>query len=157
MRYTVRIEGLKELDRALGELPKSTAAATLRRVLLKTAKPMAEDMRSRAPDDPNTKGDDLKSSIAASTKLSPKQKKLHKRATKNDKAFAEMFVGAGPLPQAHMQEFGTTHHGPQPFARPTWDAWRPKLLDTFGADLAAEIEKSVERLARKAARLAAKK
>ncbi len=45
----IRIDGLKELDRALGQLPKATAKATLRRVLKESAEPMARAARSKAP------------------------------------------------------------------------------------------------------------
>ncbi|RVI41050.1 HK97 gp10 family phage protein, partial [Sinorhizobium medicae] len=52
--------------------------------------------------------------------------------------------------------FGTSRHGPQPFARPAWDAGKNQVLDTIKDELAVQITKAAQRLARKAARLAAK-
>ncbi|WP_457812908.1 HK97-gp10 family putative phage morphogenesis protein [Sinorhizobium meliloti] len=155
-RVRVSIEGLKQLDQALAELPKATGKAVLRRTLIKAGEPLADDMRAKSPDDPQTGGNDLRSSIGVGTKLSKRQAKLHRKAFKNDKASAEVFVGAGPVPHAHLQEFGTSRHGPQPFARPAWDAAKNQVLDTIKDELAVQITKAAQRLARKAARLAAK-
>lgn len=149
------VEGLRELDRALGELPKSTAKAVLRRTLIKAGTPLAEEMRNLAPDDPSTSGT-LKESIAVGSKLSKRQAKLHRRLAKDDKAFAEVFVGAGPVSHAHLQEFGTVHHGPQPFARPAWDGGQRQVLETIKTETWNEITKATQRLARKAAKLATK-
>jgi hypothetical protein len=149
-----RVEGLRELDRALAELPKSTAKAVLRRTLLKAGEPLADEMRSLAPDDASTGGNDLKSSIAVGTKLSRRQAKLHRREFKNDKAFAEVFVGPGPDPAAWNQEFGNINHGPQSFARPAWDGKQREVLDIIKTETWNEIEKAAQRLARKAAKLA---
>jgi hypothetical protein len=150
------VEGLRELDRALGELPKSTAKAVLRRTLIKAGTPLAEEMRNLAPDDPETGAGDLKSGIGVGTKLSQRQAKLHRREFKDDKAFAEVFVGAGPNPAAWNQEFGNINHGPQSFARPAWDGGQRQVLETIKTETWNEIEKAAQRLARKAAKLAAK-
>lgn len=155
MAARVRIDGLKELDKALAELPKSTGKNVLRRVLKKRAEPIAEDMRARAPVDPNSPGD-LRGSIGVGTKLSKRQRGLHRKAFRDDKAAVEVFVGAGPDPAAHNQEFGNVNHGPQPFARPAWDAGKGPLLDGLKQDLWTEVGKAAERLARKQARLLAK-
>lgn len=149
----VRLEGFKGLEDELEKLATPTARkASARRSLKKAAEPMAELMRSMAPDDPATTGSDLKSSIAVSTILSKRQKSQHKKMFKSDKAAVEMFVGAGPLPQAHNQEFGNINHGPQAFARPAWDRDQRPLLDRLGKELWADIAKAVARADRKAAK-----
>jgi HK97 gp10 family phage protein len=151
---TFKIEGLRELEAALGELPQATGKNVLRRVLLKRAQPLVDNMRALAPDDPETHGYDLHTSITASTRLSPRQAGLHRKMFRDDRSSAEVFVGAGPVPHAHMQEFGTVNHGPQAFVRPVWDAAQGRLLDGIKDDLWVEIKKSADRLARKTARLA---
>ncbi len=156
MKTTVKVEGLKELEAALSELPKSTAKAVLRRTLKKAGEPIAASARALAPDDPNTGGNDLKSSIAVSTKLSPRQKGVHKKMFKDDRASVEMFVGAGPLSQATQQEFGNVNHGPQSFMRPAWDGKQNEALNIIKSEMWNEIEAAAKRLARKAARLAAR-
>jgi hypothetical protein len=81
---------------------------------------------------------------------------MHRSAFKNDKAAAEVFIGAGSLPQAHMTEFGTAKMAPRPWARPVWDAHKGTVLLDLGSDLWTEIEAAAARRARKAARLLAK-
>jgi hypothetical protein len=44
----------------------------------------------------------------------------------------------------------------QPFARPAWDADGKKMLDRLKAELWADIQKTVARAERRAARLAAR-
>ena len=155
-RRTEHVEGLSELEAALSQLPKSTGKAVMRRTLKKAGEPIAERWRALAPDDPNTSGDDYRSSIAVSTKLSKRQRGIHKKMFRDDKASVEMFVGAGPLPQAHNQEFGNVNHGPQPAGRPAWDEKQGEALDIIKTGMWSEIEAAARRLARKAARLAAR-
>ncbi len=148
----VRVEGLRELDRALAELPKSTAKAVLRRTLLKAGKLIADSARAKAPDDPGTGGKDLRSSIGVGTKLSNRQAKLHRKMFKNDKASAEAFAGAGKVAHAHLQEFGTVNHAPHPFLRPAWDGNKMRALDIIKTETWVEIEKSAKKLAKKLAK-----
>lgn len=152
LMVTIRTEGFKELNDALDELTKGVGKGVLRRSLLKAAQPMAELAKSMAPDDPATGGFDLKSSITAGTKLSKRQAGQHRKMFRDDRASVEVFVGAGPLPQAHLQEFGTVHHAPQPFMRPAWDQDQVPLLGRLGKEMADEMEKAVGRARRKALR-----
>lgn len=151
-KTTFKIEGLKELDAALGELPRATGKNVLRRVLRKTGETMAGDMEAMAPRLTGA----LQVSIGVGTKLSRRQAALHRKMFKSDRASVEMFVGAGSNPQAITQEFGTFNQPPQPFARPAWDGNKEWMLRTIKGDLADEIMKSARRLARKRARAAAK-
>lgn len=144
-RVVVKIEGLKELDRALGELPKATAKATLRRVLKEAGEPLARSARAKAPVDEHY----LYESIDVSTRLNPRQRSLHKE--EGGKAFQEMFVGTNN-PAGVQQEFGNEHNAAQPFMRPAWDETKQQTLDLISNSLWGEIEKSAERLARKAAK-----
>lgn len=146
MAERFRIEGLSELEHALRELPKATGKNALKRALMKAGQPIEEDAERRAP----VLRGHLQRSFGISTKLSRRQKSLHKK-----QSAVEVFIGPGPLPQAITQEFGTAHHGPQPFMRPAWDGNRMRTLERIKDDLANEIEKARARLARKAARTAA--
>lgn len=141
----VKVEGLKALQTALRALPDATAKNVIRRVLRKAGAPIAARARALVPVDEG----DLQGSIAVSTKLTWRQRARHRKYGPDD---IEVFVGAGPHPQAHLQEFGTQHHPPQPFMRPAWDAEKDGALEGIKADLWAEIEKSANRLARKRAK-----
>lgn len=152
MAVKVKVEGLRELDDALAELPKVTAKNTLRRTARKVAQPMADDMRSRAP----AREGALRNSIGVGTKLTRRQQSQHRKMFKDDRAAVEVFIGAGGLPQAITQEFGTFFHAPQSFARPAWDAGKDTMLASIKTELWTEISKAAQRNARKMARLAAK-
>lgn len=147
---TFRVEGFRNLDRALEELEKlATRRAVARRALIKAAEPTAELMRLLAPDDPSTANYDLVESIGVGTRLSERQKRLHRRMFRNERAAVEAFVGAGPVPHAHLQEFGTEHHAPQPFARPAWEADKMAILQRLGREMWGEIRRTVERVRRR--------
>jgi HK97 gp10 family phage protein len=152
VKTTIRIEGLRELDAALGQLPKATGKNVLRRVLRKRVAPMAEQMKSLAPADEG----DLKRGIGVGTRLTRRQASLHRKMFRNDRASVEMFAGAGGHPQAHLREWGSDGHPPHPFARPAWDAHQKPILEGIKDDLWREIDLAAQRLARKAARLAKK-
>lgn len=147
-RQSFKIEGLKELQDALRELPKATEKNVLKRVLVKAAEPIRADAEANAP-----KGETLtlSTSHTVGTKLSRRQKSKHKK-----ESAVEVFVGPAPSPKSITQEFGAAHHGAQPFMRPAWDANKRSAFDSIKTDLAEETEKARKRLARRAARLAAK-
>lgn len=147
---SVKIEGFAELDRALAELPKATARNTLQRVLKKAAEPTLDRMAGGAPKLTGA----LEHSIimGPSSKLTSRQKR---DAKKEGKHFAEIHVGTSD-PAGQFQEFGTFKEPAQPFARPAWEETNDRALETIKTELGTEIEKRAARLARKAARLAAK-
>lgn len=153
MKTTVRVDGLRELDAMLGELPKATARGVLRRVGIKALQPMAEAARSLAPDDPNTPDPDLESSITVGTKLNKTQASQNRK--REDKSFAEVFMGTNDRAGV-LQEFGTVHHGPQPFMRPAFSQHAEGTIKIVAAELGDEITKTVARRAKRAAAKAAK-
>ena len=170
----IKVSGLRELERALAELPKATAKNTLKRTLKLAAQPIADKARALAPENFGT----LKRGIIVTTKKPPNHdvgKKAYSKAKKagasNAEAvaamrtarrvapgvFAEAFVGVTKnVGHAVPQEFGTVNHPAQPFMRPAWDAEKETALDIIKNELGGQITKAAERLARKAARKAAK-
>jgi HK97 gp10 family phage protein len=148
-KTTVSVDGLKELDIALGELPKATAKGVLRRVLRMAAQPVANDYASSVRVDQG----ELRDSAGVGTKLTRRQQSAHRKMFRNDKASVEMFVGAGGLAQAITEEFGTIDQSPHPALRPAWDSNKDAVLNTIKTELGAEITKAAARLARKQARL----
>jgi HK97 gp10 family phage protein len=153
MSVTVRLEGFKELEAELEKLSKAAGKGAIRRSLKKAAQPLADLAQSMAP-----RGDThtLAPSVTVGTRLSKRQAGMHRRMFRDDRASVEMFVGAGPIPSAHTQEFGTIYHPPQPFLRPAWDQDQRALLDRLSALMWQEIQKSVARAERRAARQAAR-
>lgn len=142
-----KIEGLAELDEALKELPKATARNVLLRTLTKEAQPIASAGEAFAP---RLTGQ-LAQSYTVGTKLSRRQKKQNRK-----ESMVEVYVGPTPHPKSVQTEFGNAHQAAEPHLRPAWDGNVMKVLDGIKNTLAAEIDKAVSRLAKKAARIAAK-
>lgn len=141
-RFKVKVEGLRELDRALAELPKSTAKAVTRQVLKDAGEPIARAARQGAP----RHDMHLYESIDVSTRLSRRQRGLHRE--ENSPAFQEMFVGTNN-PAGVQQEFGNHRHGAQPFMRPAWDAHKMSTIKLIADGLWVSIQKAAQRLAKK--------
>jgi HK97 gp10 family phage protein len=146
-KETVKVEGLKALQAALLELPKATGKNVVRRTLKSGAEMVADAARQKVP----VESGHLRKTIGTGTKLTKHQRSRHKK-----KSEVEYFAGAGNDPAAHLQEFGSSQHGAQPFLRPAWDSTRYDVLDHIVKRLAEEIEKARKRLAAKTARLRAK-
>jgi hypothetical protein len=146
-RVSFKIEGLKELDRALKELPKATARNVALRTLKEHGQPIAAAGEANAP----RLSGKLSESYTVGTKLSRRQKKLHKKESP-----VEVFVGPTPQAKSVQTEFGNAHQSPHPHLRPAWDSNVMRVLGGIKNSLADQIEKARARLARKAEREAAK-
>lgn len=151
MTVRVRIEGLREVQEALRTLlPDRKARTVIRKILRDRLKPIAARASDLAPVGPsNTKH--LKNSIAVSGTLRRSQRDRSKNPN-------DITVYAGPstkysnavLHYAHLQEFGAPQHGPQAYMRPAWDEHKSGMIRNIGQDVWKEIEKTVQRSARKA-------
>lgn len=135
----VKIEGLRELEKALNDLPKATQRNVLRRALKKVAEPIEKDAQQKAPYLTGR----LKLSIVTGTQLTRRQKA---DARKDGPYFAEVHVGTA---SGHgiPQEFGTVDHPAQPFMRPAWEANKQGALDGIKKEIRAEIDKAQNRRA----------
>lgn len=146
-REFFKLEGLKELDQALTELPKATARNVLLRTLKEQGQPIADAGEANAP----RLSGKLADSYTVGTKLSRRQKKQNRK-----ESAVEVYVGPTPHPKSVQTEFGNAHQAAHPHLRPAWDANVMRVLDGIKNALADQIEKARARLARKAAREAAK-
>ena len=116
-RVRVRVEGLAELDAALGELPRATARNVLHRAGRAAMKQVEEAAKANVPVNSGA----LRDSITTSTKLANSNAKLRYAAAMfakqgRDSALeamrweqrsgkgsgVEIYVGAGQMPHAHM-------------------------------------------------------
>ena len=168
MKMTVKVDGLRDLDRALADLEKkATRKAVARRALKKAAAPMVDAAQAKAP----TLTGSLKMSIHAGTKTADGNpgKAAYaavmraggsraaagaalRSANAANAGTVWLHVGPGRHPQAIFQEFGTINHAPQSYMRPAWDGTKQGMLDTIRRELAAEIQKAAARAAARAAR-----
>jgi HK97 gp10 family phage protein len=148
----LKLTGFKEMDAVLRSLPTSTAKRVADRAMKAAMEPVAAAANGMRP-----KG---KTAVIVNKKLNKNQSREFRG--KESETVRVMFVGS-PSPRAHLEEFGT---GPRfhksgkyvgimrarPFMRPAWDATRQQVLDRLAADLGREIEKTVARRARRAAK-----
>lgn len=173
-RKTVRIEGLKELEEALQELPRATGGNVLKRAILKPANVFRDYAAQLAPKRTGRLKQEIKVSkpkiiTAGKAAFAQAMREGATRAEAGQAARAanaaaggkgrHAVVHVGPTHRGFyglFGEFGTVHHPPHPFMRPAWDALAPSMGDMIRDTLAEEIEKARQRLARKAARIAAK-
>lgn len=154
MSISMKLEGFSELEAELEKLSNAAGKGVLRRSMKKAAQPMADLGSALAPK--RTKR--LAGSVIVGAKLDGRQAKLHRRMFRDDRSSVEMFVGPSYLRGAggrhgHLLEFGTSKMSAQPFMRPAWDRDHKGMLDRLGKDLWGEIQKSVARAARKAAKV----
>lgn len=171
MRVKFTTQGLADLDRALGELPKRTARAALRRAALDALRPMADAAKQKAP----VRFGDLRESIvvttqkphgyedpgkaafaetlnAGGTRGEAREALIAANRANNTGAFVEVYMGPGRHPQAMQQEFGNVNHPPHPYMRPAFDAEAQDAIKSLGERLGQEVEKSAQRLAKRRAK-----
>lgn len=143
---TVKLEGFRELEKALLELSTATAKNVGRRALRKAGTPLAAKMNAYAPEGGTSPDGPLNESYSVSTKLNKSQAKLERREGRDD---VFMYVGTNDV-AGIQQEFGNERHNPQPHARPAWAADRFATLDRLADSLTEEVSKAAERARRKA-------
>lgn len=171
MSIRVSVSGLRELDQALGLLPKATARNVLKRTLDKAAQPIVDEAKQLVP----VKTGALRDSIIASTRVKNKVGAAEysaamraglgkqaarsaliaaRRANRGQGSFAEVFVGPkrggkwGVIRYAHIVEFGSVKDAPQPYMRPAWDGNKDQALSIIKAELGSEIIKAARRVGR---------
>lgn len=146
-RQFFHVEGLKELDQALKELPKAVAQDVLRKTVMEAAQPIARAGEAYAP---KLTGN-LAQSYTVGSRLTRRQQRFHRKQSP-----VEVFVGPTPHPKSIQTEFGNAHQAAQPHLRPAWDSNVMLVLDSIRKTLAEQIERTRARLARKATRETAK-
>jgi len=142
-----KVEGLADLDEALKELPKATARNVLLRTLKEEGQAIADAGEANAP----RLSGQLAESYAVSTRLSRRQRKQNRKESD-----VEVYIGPSPHPKSTQTEFGNAHQAAEPHLRPAWDDNVQRVLAGITKTLTEQIDKAVARLARKAAREAAK-
>jgi HK97 gp10 family phage protein len=169
MRVTMRVEGFRKAEQALGQLKRATARNVVRRVLLAAGQIIADRAAELAP---FAEGD-LQGNIIASARginagaqafgaaLRAGLGQAAARSAARDAnrgARGSVEIAVGPtkaVGQGLLQEFGTVHHPAQPFLRPAFDEKGQDALDHIAEALTVEIDRAVARAARSAARRAA--
>jgi HK97 gp10 family phage protein len=148
MATAFKLDGDKDLERALGELPKALARNALQRTLKRRAEPVRDVWQQTAP--VRTGHFEHSIIVGPSSKLTRRQKR---DAKKEGKFFAEIHIGTSD-PAGQQLEFGNSHMAANPSGRPAWDATKDGVLSGVGKDMGDEIEKTRARMAKRAERFA---
>lgn len=157
------IEGLRELDNALKQLPKSLRKPTMVRAMRKSLEPTKALAVANCPYDPadNWHGKHLRDTLEISTRLNRSQRRQSGRLPDS----VEVFMGSSS-PLAHLVEFGTAERfrdskagtgstgrmPANPFLTRAWDATKAGAFDILKTQLWQEIAKTAKRVAKKAAK-----
>ena len=182
-RSSIKLEGFKELEAKLAELPSNIGRAAARRGMKKASEGMADAMRQLAPRDDG----DLIESIGIAVKsknragLAEFSSVLRGGGSKDEAVAAlrtarrtgasietgtRITVNVGPsAPHSKLVEFGTKPRyqksgkyvgiGPaQPFVRPAFDREKVAAVEAIKREITVEIGKSTARLEKRAAKLA---
>lgn len=175
VKSMIKVEGLKELEDALLELPKATQGNILKKAAVAAAAAFADYASSLAPKGitgrlkerivvakPRIINPGTAAFAAAMQEGRTRAEAAQAARAANQAAGGKgrsVITSAGPALSVFyglFQEFGTRFHPPKPFMRPAWDAMKTRLIDIFATELGDQIEKSRKRLARKAERAAAR-
>lgn len=116
---TLKFEGGAELATALDQLSTRLSKSVMREALIAAAEPIRAAAAAKAPHEPGSP--DLKENIGISPIRSPEMAAIAVGPTR------EFFYG-------FFQEYGTKHHGAQPFMRPAFDTEAPKSLAILSAE-----------------------
>lgn len=177
MSVRVRLEGFRELEAELGKLSRAAGKGALRRAGVIALQPMAAIASAAAPEDTGALKRDIGvSAKAQGGKVGDAEFSAVMRAggSRSDAVAAlrtarrsagggapsvELFMG--PVKgsrrnaiKAIVQEFGSSKQSPRPYMRPAWDADKQPMLERLKALLWLEVQRSVARAERRAARLA---
>ena len=138
----VKVDGFKEIKKALDELGKAATDSVLRSALRKAGRPVADTAALLAPK--RTGG--LASSIDIRTTLTSRQK----RFSPKQKGEVELFIGPSHPTGAHghLLEFGTSRMAARPFLRPAWDTHKESVLRTLEKEIWDAIERVRKRVAK---------
>jgi len=161
--FSFELEGLKELDDMLRQLPKAMGKAVLRKVLNKAALPIQVAAKAHVPrsETRNIKGIAYSGgNLAESIVITPRLKKSQRRGQRLAKDEIVVYVGS-TAPHAHLVEFGTAeryrksggHTGAMPafpFLTVAWDSTKKKALRIIRDELETELVKAASRLRKKA-------
>lgn len=128
--FDFKIEGNKELEKILKELPKAAATSVLKRGLQISAKPLVTAARANAPKGTGTMARSVRAFIMTRTRV-------------------QAAVAIGPA-EEHFYgvflEFGTSSIPTQPWLRPAWDTNKRTITNTLRKNLFSALDSFAKRI-----------
>jgi HK97 gp10 family phage protein len=145
-----KVEGLRELEAALSELPKATQKNVLKRVMMPAADPIERAAESNAPEMTGR----LERDIKIGTKLTRGQRTGGAKLQANgsfrsaSKNYVELHIGTA-LSRAMFTEFGTYKDAAQMWFTRAFEATKHASLAIMTTTLGPQIETAAARLRKK--------
>lgn len=133
MKPTLRLEGAKELERALRALPQATAKRLIRPAMIGPLEKVAKAAKGLVPVDEG----DLQRSIGTGYRLTRRQARSRRAIADH-----EAYVGPGIAGNdktgwrhGHLVEFGTVDQPPRPYMRPAWSQNLRAVFDSLAGNM----------------------
>lgn len=130
----MKVEGLKDLERALIALGEKVGTKVLRDAGKEALKPVLEDMKANAGFDSSSTDEHMRDSIKIRSTSNPK------------KTSSVVSLSVGPSKKHRMkaiaQEVGTIKQSPKAFIRPALDYNKNKVLRILAVEIKDGIEKN---------------
>lgn len=146
----IRIEGLKELEKVLAQLPKSLHGKVLGAAVREGAKEIQSEAQRQAPigKASHQVGKKGRKSYIVSVRPGHLKRNVKIRVTKSTGAEARSYVYVSfKAFYGRFLEYGTRHHIAQPFMRPAWDAKREAAARKIGDELWEKTASAARNLA----------
>jgi HK97 gp10 family phage protein len=125
----MRIEGAKQLELKLKQLPKAVAKRVVRAAVSRASTPLMKAIRAAAPTDTKT----LRKAVT---------RKLKTRKNNTVAVVGTKYMAA---PHDHLVEDGTVNMDAQPFVEPTFEAMQTGLLRGVQGEIAKGIEQEAKK------------
>lgn len=155
----MKIEGLKEVNRALKELPNVAAGRALRSALTSSTLPLKKEMKKNAPrrSEPGAKVISGKKSTGGNAKGGFVKVRWPGNLAKSiitrliDKGPHHVTLGVGPASHGFyglFAEKGTSHQPAKPWMRPALDSQGQNVINRFAERIWQTIEREAAKLKR---------
>ncbi|PSW53021.1 HK97-gp10 family putative phage morphogenesis protein [Photobacterium leiognathi] len=136
---TWRVNGLKDLEKALTELGAATGVKVLRKAGRDAMSGVQMAMMMGAGVDPESEGEHMRDSIKITTK------KMDRKGGSNNAVAIRVGPTKKHSQKAIAQEYGTEKQTADPFMRPALYENRHRVVDDFTTNLTVAIAKAVRK------------
>lgn len=154
MKMRVKLEGAKEMERALGELGEEIANTVGRAAVRTAALKLRRELEATAPVGPNNlKVRTSKSGVKTRTDYGHLRDNIRHRRERERKPYTIRYiVNFGRAFWSYFREVGTVKQPARPWAVPTFERMHQQLLRTILDTLTKRTTAAAKRLARQRAR-----
>jgi len=153
MAQQSRLEGARELDRVLAQLPQELARFKLEQATRSGANVIRRAAINAAPRDTGERSEASQQYGALHTNIKTTKVKSiggYRSAAnvgRDTKGAVEFVVHTSDAFWGLFLEYGTVKHSAQPWFRPSFEQAAPEALDRIGEKLGKELEKTANELA----------